>query len=162
MEICHFLSIPIFSCPPWPRGYLMAHLRFPGTFVLCQFPLAVIPCRWGDFLSLIQRKNDHGATVLLYEKETRICHNWDLGDYFLRPLWGNKKPRQFFALWKGFGWFQEPLTINRNSGQVSLKSVWGPWKPSIIFFSARSESNYLCLSWTHFCVFFGRWIQSKE
>ena len=126
----------------------------PRYLCLMSVPIGSYSLQVGGLFELDPTERDHGTTVLLYEKETRICHNWDLGDYFLRPLWGKKIHKPIFALWKGFGWFQEPFTVNRNSGQVSLKSVWRPLKPSIIFFYERSESNYLCLAWTHFlCVF---------
>lgn len=62
----------------------------PRYLCLMSVPIGSYSLQVGGLFELDPTERDHGTTVLLYEKETRICHNWDLGDYFLRPLWGKK------------------------------------------------------------------------
>lgn len=62
----------------------------PRYLCLMSVPIGSYSLQVGGLFELDPTERDHGTTVLLYEEETRICHNWDLGDYFLRPLWGKK------------------------------------------------------------------------
>ena len=102
----------------------MATLRTSWLAFGSQVPLSYVSSHWQLFLAgggrapgrLIQRHHGNEDLSQLGLGVTTSCGHFE-----------EKSTRQFF------GWFQEPFTVSRNSGQVSLKSVWGPLK-SIIFF----------------------------